>query len=216
MAWETKWFHQDWVHLGKVANATSVNSRNQHKWIFQDLVMPICSPWCTTWCSVIIWGYEHVHKSWDQKEKVSNVELFKFGSGQDGFWGTLIKITFSPTCAIWYRWVIRPFEHVNQVWEHLDMFDSAKLFKLEKGQKWFWEDLMILSCSPRHETCQDHQTCHMWHARIFLEFLGNISCRNISNPWNGQNWFWEVLSNILNMPCVETLIYGQNMSTKFR
>jgi len=48
---------------------------------FQDLVMQIYSPWCTTWCSVIILGYEYVNKSWDQKDKVANVELFKFGSG---------------------------------------------------------------------------------------------------------------------------------------
>ena len=56
MAWENKWFHQDWVHFGKVANATFVNPRNQQKWTFQDLAMQIYSPWCTTWCSVIIWG----------------------------------------------------------------------------------------------------------------------------------------------------------------
>ena len=161
--------------------------------------MQIYSPWCTTWCSVIIWGSEHVHKSWDQKEKVANVELFKFGSGQEGFWGTLIKITFSPTCAIWSRCIITPFEHVHQVWEHLDMFDSAKLFKLEKGQKWFWEDFMGLYYSPWHETWQDHQTCHMWHARIFLEFLENISFVNISKAWNIQKGFLRGLTNILNM-----------------
>ena len=133
--------------------------------------MQINSPWFTTWCSVIIWGSEHVHKCWDEKEKVANVELFKFGSGQEGFWGTLIKITFAQTCTIWSRWMIRPFEHVHKVWEHLDMFGSVKLLKLQNGQKWFWGDLMMLYCSPRHDTCQDHQTCHIWHARIFLEFF---------------------------------------------
>ena len=191
--------HQVWVHLGKVADATFVNARNQQKWIFQDLVMQIYSPWCTTWCSVIIWGSEHVHKSWDQKEKVANVELFKFGSGQEGFWGTLIKITFSPTCAIWSRWMIRPFEHVHKVWEHLDMFGNVKLLKLQNGQKWFWGDFMGLYYSPWHETWQDHQTCHMWHARIFLEFLENISFVNISKAWNIQKGFLRDLTNILNM-----------------
>ena len=151
IAWENKRFHQYWVHLGKVANETFVNRRNQQKWISQDLVMQIYSPWCTTWCSVIIWGSEHVHKSWDQKEKVANVNLFKFGSGQRGFWGTLIKITFYPTCAIWSRWMIRPFEHVHKVWEHFDMFGNVELLKLQNGQKWFWGDLMMLSCSPRHD-----------------------------------------------------------------
>ena len=108
-------------------------------------------------------------------------------------------ISFSPTCAIWSRWIIRPFEHVHKVWEHLDMFGNVKLLKLQNGQKWFWGDLMMLYCSPRHETWQDHKIGHLWHARIFLEFLENISFVNISNPWNWQKWFWEVLSNILNM-----------------
>ena len=171
MAHITRAFHQFWAHLGKVANATFVNPRNQQKWTSQDLVMQIYSPWCTTWCSVIIWGSKHVHKSWDQKEKVANVELFKFGSGQEGFWGTLIKLTCSPTCAIWSRLIIRPFENVHKVWEHLDMFGNVKLLKLQNGQKWFWGNLMMLSCSPRHETWQDHQIGHLWHAGIFLEFL---------------------------------------------
>ena len=133
MEWENKRFHQDWVYLGKVANATFVNPRNQQKCIYQDLVMQTYSPWCTTWCSVIIWGFEHVHKNSDQKDTLGNVEFFKFCSGQKGFWGTLIKISFSPTCAIWSRCIITPFEHVHQVWEHLDMFGRAKLFKLGKG-----------------------------------------------------------------------------------
>ena len=120
MAWENKRFHQDWVHLGKVASATFVNPRNQQKWTSQDLVMQIYSPWCTNWCSVIIWGFEHVHKSWDQNVKVANVKLFKFGSGQEGFWGTLIKLTCSLTCATLSRWIFRPFEHVHQVLEHFD------------------------------------------------------------------------------------------------
>jgi len=184
MAWENKRFHQDWVHLSKVDNATFVNPRNQQKWTFQDLVMQIYSTWFTTWCSVIILGSEHVHKSWDQKEKDANVELFKFGSGQEGFWGTLINITFSPTCAIWSRWIIRPFEHVQKVWEHLNMFGNVKLPELQNGQKWFWGDLMGLYYSSWHHTCQDHPACHMWHARIFLEFLENISFVNISKAWN--------------------------------
>ena len=171
MEWENKRFHQDWAHLGKVANATFVNPRNQQKWTLQDLVMQIYSPWCTTWCSVIIWGYEHVHKSWDQKEKVANVELIKFGSGQEGFSGPLIKLTCSPICATWSRWIIRTFEHVQKVWEHLGMFGNVKLLKLQNGQKWFWGDLMMLSCSPRQETCQDHQIWHLWHDGIFLDFL---------------------------------------------
>ena len=161
--------------------------------------MQIYSPWCTTWCSIIIWGYEHVHKSWDQKEKVSNVELFKFVSGQEGFWGTLIKLTCSPTCAIWSRWMIRPFEHVQKIWEHLDMFGNVKVLKLQNGQKWFWGDLMMLYYSRWHDTCQDHPACHLWHARIFLEFLENISFVNISKAWNIQKGFLRCLTNVLNM-----------------
>ena len=122
--------HQVGPHLGKVANATFVNPRNEQKWIFQDLVMLTYSPWCTTWFSVIIWGSEHVHKCWDEKEKVANVELFKFGSGQEGFWGTLIKLTCSPTCATWSRWIIRPLENVHKVWEYLDMFGNVKLLQV--------------------------------------------------------------------------------------
>ena len=138
MAWENKWLYQDWVHLGKVANATFVNPRNQHKCVFQDLVMQIYSPWCTTWCSVIICGPEHVHESWDQKEKVANVELLKLGSGQEWFSGTLIKLTCSPTCATWSRWIIRTFEHVHKVWEHLEMFGNVELLKLQIWTEWFW------------------------------------------------------------------------------
>ena len=37
-------FHQFGAYLGKVANATFVNPRNEQKWIFQDLVMQIYSP----------------------------------------------------------------------------------------------------------------------------------------------------------------------------
>ena len=173
MAHRSRVFHQDWVHLGKVANATFVNPRNQQKWTFQDLVMQIYSPWCTTWCSVIIWGSEHVHKSWDQKEKVANVELFKFGSGQEGFWGTLIKLTCSPTCATWSRWIIRTFEHVHKVWEHLGMFGNVKLLKLQNGQKWFWGDFMGLYYSPWHDTCQDHT---------------HVICDMIEFSWN----FWRI------------------------
>ena len=199
MAHRSRMFYQVWAHLGKVANVTLVNPRNQQKWLYQDLFMQIYSPWCTTWCSVIIWGYEHVHKSWDQKEKVSNVELFKFGSGQEGFWGTLIKLTCSPTCATWSRWIIRPFDNVHKVWEYLEMFGNVKLLKLQNGQKWFWGDLMMLCYSPWHDTCQDHPAWHVCHARIFLEFLENISFVNISKGWNIQKGFLRYLTNILYM-----------------
>ena len=107
-------FHPFWAHLGKVANATFVNPRNWQKWTCVDLVDQITSPRWTTWCGGLIWSCDHSHKSWNQGEKVGNVELFKFGSGQKGFWGTLINITCSPTCAIWSRWIIRTFEHVWQ------------------------------------------------------------------------------------------------------
>ena len=153
--------------------------------------MQINSPWCTTWCSVIIWGSEHVHKSWDQKEKVANVKLFKFDYGQRGSWGSLINITFSQTCTIWYRCIIRTFEHVHKVWEHLEMFGNVKLLKLQNGQKWVWGDLMMLYCSPSHETWKDHLICHKWHARMFLEFLENISFVNISKAWNIQKCFLD-------------------------
>ena len=160
------------------------------------------------WQGQMAWENKWFHQDWIQLGKVANVKLFKFGSGQRGFWGTLIKITFSPTCSIWSRCIITPFEHVHQVWEHSDMFNSAKLFKLEKGQKWLWEGFMGLYCSPWLETWQDHPKCHMWHARIFLDLLEDISCRNISNPWNGPKWFWEVLSNILTMTmCLNSYIW---------
>ena len=192
-------FHQFGAYLGKVANATFVNPRNEQKWTYVDPVEHNTSPWCTTWCSRLIWSYKHVHKSWDQKEKVANVEMFKFGSEQEGFWGTLSKITFSPTCAIWSRWMIRPFENVHKVWEHFDMFGNVELLKLQNGQKWFWGDFMGLYYSPWHDTCQDHQACHMWHDRIFLEFLENISFVNISKAWNIQKGFLRDLTNILNI-----------------
>ena len=44
MAHITRAFHQFGAYLGKVADATFVNPRNQQKWTFQDLVMQICSP----------------------------------------------------------------------------------------------------------------------------------------------------------------------------
>ena len=141
--------------------------------------------------------------------------MLKFGSRQEGFWGTLIKLTFSPTCVIWYRWIIRPFENVHQVWEHLDMFGNVKLLKLQNGQKWFWGDFMGLYYSPWHDTCQGHQTCHMWHAKIFLELLGNIYFVNISKAWNIQKEFWGVWPIIWTWWCVETLIYGKYMSIEF-
>ena len=137
MAHISRVFHQVLAHLGKVANVTLVNLRNQQKWLCQDLVMKIYSPWCTTWCSGIIWGFEHVHKNSDQKDTLGNVELSKFGSGQEGFWGTLMKLTCFPTCDIWSRWIIRTFENVHKVWEHLGMFGNVKLLKLQNGQKWF-------------------------------------------------------------------------------
>ena len=108
-------------------------------------------------------------------------------------------ISFSPTSSIWSRCIITPFEHVHQVWEHLDMFGIVKLLKLQNGQKWFWGYLMMLYCSPSHQTWQDHLICQMWHARIFLEFLENISLVNISKAWNIQKGFLRDLTNILNM-----------------
>ena len=36
--------HQFGAYLGKVANATFVNPRNEQKWLYQDLVMQIYSP----------------------------------------------------------------------------------------------------------------------------------------------------------------------------
>ena len=156
---------------------------------------------------------EHVYQIWAQVQTLHNVKLLKFDSGQRGFWGTLIRLTCSATCATWPRCIIRTFEHVHKVWEHLEMFGNVKLLKLQNGQKWFWGDLMMLYCSPRHKTWQDHQTFHMWHARIFLEFLGNISFVNISKSWNIQKGFLRDLTHILNSifwtwPCVETHIYG--------
>ena len=140
-------FHQFRDYLGKVANATFVNPRNWQKWTFVDLLERITSPWCTTCFSGLIWSCEHAHKTWDQGEKVGSTKLFKFDSGQRGFWGIL----------------------VNQ--NDLD-----------------W-----------HEALQGDHNMHLSLAGFYFDFYENISCRNISNLWNGQKWFWEVLSNILNM-----------------
>ena len=124
-------------------------------------------------------------------------------------------ISFSPTFAIWSRCIITPFEHVHQVWEHFDMFGSAKLFKLGKGWKWFWEGLMMFSWSSRHEALQDHQICHMWHARIFLELMKKISFTNISKAWKIQKRVWGIWPIFWTWPCVEILIYGKSMSAEF-
>ena len=110
--------------------------------------MKICSPWCTTWCSGLIWSCEHAHQSWGQGEKVGSTKLFKFGSGQRGFWDILVR----------------------------------------------QNDLDFIWGFARRS-----QNMHSWLAGFSLDFYENISCRNISNPWNWQKWFWEVLSNILSM-----------------
>ena len=128
-----------------------------------------------------------------------NVKLFKLQNGQKWFWGDVMMLYCSPTCATWPRLIIRTFEHVHKVWEHLKMFGNVKLLKLQNGQKWFWGDFMGLYYSPWHDTCQDHQTCHTWHARIFLELLGHISFVNISKAWNVEKGFLRGLTNILNM-----------------
>ena len=115
-------FHQFWAHLGKVANATFVNPRNQQKWTFQDLLMQINSPWCITWCNVIIWGFEHVHKNSDQKDTLGNVELFKLGSGQRGFWGTFVNQNYFD----WYETL--QDHHIMNLWLariFLDLFEMS-------------------------------------------------------------------------------------------
>ena len=103
-------FNQFWAHLGKVANAAFVNPRNQQKWLYQDLVMQIYSPWCTTWCSVNIWGFEHVHTHSDQKDTPGNVKLFKLGSGQRGFWGTFVNQKY----FYWYETLHD--HHIMHMW----------------------------------------------------------------------------------------------------
>ena len=101
----------------------------------------------TTWCGVIIWGLTHAHKVWGQGKKLHNVKLFKFGSGQRGFWNILV-------------------DQIN----------------------WDWD-----------ETLHDHRIWHVCFAGIFLEFIENISYRNISKDCFGQKGFWGVLHMILNM-----------------
>ena len=91
MVGQNKGDHKVWAHLRKVANANLVNCRNQRNQVSVDLAMQFDSPKCTTWCSDIIWGLEHAHKVLDQLEKVGNVELLKFGSGQRGFWDILVN-----------------------------------------------------------------------------------------------------------------------------
>ena len=84
----------------------------------------------------------------------------------------------------------------------LDFYENISCRNISNpwnGQKWFWGDFMGLYYSPWHDTCQDHQTCHMWHARIFLECLENISFVNILKAWNIQKGFLRDLTNILNM-----------------
>ena len=141
MAHINRVFHQIWVHLGKVANATCVNPRNQQKWVFQDLVIQNISPWCTTWCSFIIWVFENVHKVWDQMEKVGNVELFKLGSGQRGFWGTFVNQNY----FYWYETL--QDHHIMHMWLariFLDLLENISYRNISNtwnGQKWFWKVL---------------------------------------------------------------------------
>ena len=66
--------------------------------------------------------------------------------------------------------------------------------------------LVVQSCSNLNqsdlnwdEALQSDHNMHLWLAEFSLDFYKNISCRKFSNPWNGQKWFCEVLSNILNM-----------------
>ena len=101
----------------------------------------------TTWCGIIIWGLAHAHKVWGQGNKLHNVKLFKFGSGQEWFWNILMK-------------------QIN----------------------WDWD-----------ETLQDHHIWQLWFSGIFLEFIENISYRNISKAWFKQKGFWGVLPIMLNM-----------------
>ena len=89
-----------------------------------------------------------------------------------------------PGLRLHYKYLIWGMKNISNPWN---------------GQKWFWGDFMGLFYSPWHEAWQDHQTCHMWHDRIFLEFLVNISFVNIAKAWNIQNGFLRDLTNILNM-----------------
>ena len=96
----------------------------------------------------------------------------------------------------------RQIEHLSHDGIFLDFYENISCRNISnpwKGQKWFWGDFMGLYYSPWHDTCQDHPACHMWHARIFLEFLENISFVNISKAWNIQKGFLRGLTNILNM-----------------
>ena len=76
---------------------------------------------------------------------------------------------------------------------------STKLFKFDSGQRGFWGILVNQNDLDWHEALQGDHNVHLWLAGFSLDFYENISCINISNPWNGQKWFWRVLPNILNM-----------------
>ena len=127
----------------------------------------------------------------------------------------LVEQITSPWCTTWCGGLIWSGDHAHKSWGQAEKVGSTKLFKFDSSQRGFWGDLVLLSCSPRHEAWQDHPICHKWHARIFMESLENISCVNISKAWNIHKGFWRVWPIFWTWPCVETLIYGQYMSTEF-
>ena len=103
--------------------------------------MQICSPWCTTWFSVIIWGFEHVHKNSDQKDTLGNLELFKLGSAERGFWGTFVNHSYFD----WYETL--QDHHIMNMWLDrifLDLFENISyrnISNIWNELKWFWRVL---------------------------------------------------------------------------
>lgn len=143
--------------------------------------------------------FELVYQFSAHLEKVCNVNYYKLESGQEWFWQGLTYLHYSPWRETWHRWISRVFKHVYQIWAQLETLDSAKLFKLGNGQRWNWGALMNFPCLASHETWQDDQICHRWHAGIFLELMEKLPFVNISKAWNIQKGFLRGLANILNM-----------------
>jgi len=153
MTYRNKVYHEVWAHSKKVANVTLANPRNQYNWIFQDLVIQIFSTWCTTWFSVIIWIFEHFHKNIDQKETIGNVELLKFGSGQEWFLGTFVNQNY-------FYWD-ETFQdhHIRHMWLAkivLDLFDNisyrniSNTWKCRNGFGGFCPIFLTWPCVETH------------------------------------------------------------------
>ena len=140
-----------------------------------------------------------LHPFWAYLGKVHNVTFVNPRNQQKWTCVDLVEKISSPWCTIWCSGLIWSCAHSHKSWGQGEKVGSTKLFKFGSGQRGFCCILVNQNDLDWHEALQGDHNMHLWLAGFFLDFCENISCRNISNPWNGKKWFWEVLSNILNM-----------------